>query len=66
MLLVSGYTDDEMVRLGADVLVRADVPFRIRAADLISQQARDCGMDLESLPLVVRGPTGPVALPLGR
>ena len=38
------------VRLAAQIVVRADTPDRIKMADLIALQARDCGMDLDSLP----------------
>jgi peptide/nickel transport system substrate-binding protein len=38
------------VRLGAQILVRTWEP-RPKMADLIGAQARDCGMDLETLPL---------------
>jgi len=39
------------VRLAAEILVRADAWYRTKMADLIAQQARDCGMDLQTLPL---------------
>jgi ABC-type transport system substrate-binding protein len=39
------------VRLKAEILTRADVWYRTKMADLIAQQARDCGMDLQTLPL---------------
>jgi peptide/nickel transport system substrate-binding protein len=39
------------VRLAAKVPVRDTAPDRIQMADLIALQARDCGMDLKSLPL---------------
>jgi len=41
------------VRLAAPILVRGASfpPYRIKMADLIAAQARDCGMDLQSLPL---------------
>jgi len=38
------------LRLGAAILVRANKAGRVKMADLIAQQARDCGMDLQSLP----------------
>jgi peptide/nickel transport system substrate-binding protein len=38
------------VRLAARILVRANKPARVRMADLIALQARDCGMDIQSLP----------------
>jgi ABC-type transport system substrate-binding protein len=39
------------VRLAAPILVRAIASHRIKMADLIAAEARDCGMDLASLPL---------------
>ena len=39
------------VRLAAEILVRADAPSRVKMVDLIASQARDCGMDLQTLPL---------------
>ncbi len=38
------------VRLAAKIVVRVQRPDRIKMADLIALQARDCGMDLASLP----------------
>ncbi|HYN48848.1 MAG TPA: ABC transporter substrate-binding protein [Candidatus Nanopelagicales bacterium] len=38
------------VRLGADIVVRANREERVKMADLIAFQARDCGMDLRSRP----------------
>jgi ABC-type transport system substrate-binding protein len=38
------------VRLAADILVRANKPARVKMADLVAFQARDCGMDLRSRP----------------
>jgi len=38
-------------RLAAQILVRAERPPRIKMADLIAAQARDCGTDLRTLPL---------------
>ncbi len=35
------------VRLGAQILVRASHADRVKMVDLIAQQARDCGMDLQ-------------------
>jgi len=43
------YTRDG-IRLGADILTRADTPKRVKMADLIAKDARDCGIDLRSLP----------------
>ena len=37
-------------RLAAEIPVRADDPERTKMADLISTQARDCGMDLRAAP----------------
>jgi ABC-type transport system substrate-binding protein len=39
------------VRLAAEVPVRGDVAERVKMVDLIAAQARDCGMDLRTLPL---------------
>jgi peptide/nickel transport system substrate-binding protein len=39
------------VRLAAEVVVRADNAPRIKMLDLVSLQARDCGMDIRSHPL---------------
>jgi ABC-type transport system substrate-binding protein len=39
------------VRLAADIVTRAGKDDRIKMADLISRQARDCGMDLTSRPV---------------
>jgi ABC-type transport system substrate-binding protein len=36
------------VPLGARILVRADSPERVKMADLIASQARDCGMDIKA------------------
>jgi ABC-type transport system substrate-binding protein len=38
------------VRLAAKILMRADSGDRVKMADLIASQARDCGMDLRSRP----------------
>jgi peptide/nickel transport system substrate-binding protein len=38
------------VRLRADIVVRANREERVKMADLIALQARDCGMDLRSRP----------------
>ena len=38
------------VRLAAEIVVRSSKPDRVKMADLIALQARDCGMDLRSLP----------------
>jgi peptide/nickel transport system substrate-binding protein len=38
------------VRIAADIVVRVQRPDRVKMADLIALQARDCGMDLRSLP----------------
>ncbi len=38
------------VRLAADIVVRANREERVKMADLIALQARDCGMDLRSRP----------------
>jgi peptide/nickel transport system substrate-binding protein len=38
------------VRLAATIPVRKDSPERVKIVDLIASQARDCGMDLRSLP----------------
>jgi ABC-type transport system substrate-binding protein len=43
------YARDGM-RLAAPILVRANKPDRVKMADLIALQARDCGMDIQSLP----------------
>jgi ABC-type transport system substrate-binding protein len=37
--------------LAAGIVVRGDDPTRVKAADLIAHQARDCGMDLHGQPL---------------
>jgi ABC-type transport system substrate-binding protein len=37
-------------RLAASILVRSEREDRITFADLVAKQARDCGMDLETLP----------------
>ena len=39
------------VRLSAAIPVRGDIEERVKMADLIAHQARDCGMDLHSQPL---------------
>jgi ABC-type transport system substrate-binding protein len=39
------------LRLAADIPVRSEAAPRIKMADLIALQARDCGMDLRTLPL---------------
>jgi peptide/nickel transport system substrate-binding protein len=39
------------VRLAADIVTRADRADRIKMADLIGRQARDCGMELRSRPV---------------
>jgi ABC-type transport system substrate-binding protein len=39
------------LRLAAQIPVRGDDPRRVKMVDLIAAQARDCGMDLRSLPL---------------
>ena len=39
------------VRLAADIVVNAAASDRIKMADLIAREARDCGMDLKSLQL---------------
>ncbi len=44
------YTKDG-VRLEADMLVRAGAESRIKMADLIARQTRDCGMDLRTRPV---------------
>ena len=36
------------VRLGAQILVKAEASDRVKMADLIASQARDCGMDLRA------------------
>ena len=36
------------VRLGAEILSRSDVPERVKMADLLALQARDCGMDVRA------------------
>jgi peptide/nickel transport system substrate-binding protein len=38
------------VRLGADILTRAEAPKRVKMADLIANDAHDCGIDLRSRP----------------
>lgn len=38
------------VRLGADILTRAEAPKRVKMADLIAKDAHDCGIDLRSRP----------------
>jgi ABC-type transport system substrate-binding protein len=38
------------VRLAAVIVVRGDAADRVKMADLIAAEARDCGMDLRSLP----------------
>ncbi len=51
------------VRLAAEVAVRGDMAERVKMVDLIAAQARDCGMDLRSLPLegLWSGSTSPAA-----
>jgi ABC-type transport system substrate-binding protein len=44
------YAKDK-VRLAARIIVRGDMADRVKMVDLIAAQARDCGMDLESLPV---------------
>ena len=39
------------IRLAAGIVVRGDDPSRVKAADLIAHQARDCGVELHSQPL---------------
>ena len=39
------------VRLGADILTRAEAPKRVKMADLIANDAHDCGIDLRSRPV---------------
>ncbi len=39
------------VRLAAQIAVRGDAADRVKMVDLIASQARDCGMDLRTLPL---------------
>ena len=38
------------VRLATEILIRADDATRVKIADLIAHQARDCGMDIRSHP----------------
>jgi ABC-type transport system substrate-binding protein len=38
------------VRLATEIVIRADDATRVKIADLIAHQARDCGMDLRSHP----------------
>jgi ABC-type transport system substrate-binding protein len=35
-------------RLAAEILTRADAPARVKMADLVAKQARDCGMDIRA------------------
>lgn len=48
------------VRLAADILVRGDAGDRRKMADLIALQARECGMDLQTLPLDYGKDIGPM------
>ncbi len=41
------------VSLAAQVPVRGDAPDRVKMVDLITAQARDCGMDLKNLPVEI-------------
>ncbi len=47
---VDGIYAKDGVRLGSDIVVRANRSERTKMADLIAFQARDCGMDLRSRP----------------
>jgi ABC-type transport system substrate-binding protein len=38
-------------RLAADIVVRSNLPWRVKMADLVEKDARDCGMDIRGLPM---------------
>jgi ABC-type transport system substrate-binding protein len=59
-----GVYEKDGARLAAQIVVRERFPDRIRMADLIGEQARDCGMDISTLVLPTDGAFATISWPL--